>query len=94
MFTAAGEPEKIHSNDIVYWLASLCHHLGDLTSTVSWYRIDEFGTSAAFQEEYREGNAERDLRDHSRYFGAIASHKSTLSFAPSPRSGPYPCAEP
>jgi hypothetical protein len=75
MYMRAGIPEKILSNDILYWIACLYQHLGDLTSTVSPYRSDEFGTATAMQEEYRKGAEERPLRDYGRYFSAISSHK-------------------
>jgi hypothetical protein len=80
MFTLEGTPEKIHDNNIIYWIAGLYHHLGDLTSTVSHYRIDEFGTATAMQEEYRKDDTERDFSDYSIYFSAIASHKLIIEF--------------
>jgi hypothetical protein len=79
MFMIEGEPEKVQSNDILYWIASLYHHLGDLTSTVSHYRIDEYGTATALQEEYGTGDAEK-YSDYSRYFSAITSHKLIIEF--------------
>jgi hypothetical protein len=80
MYMIAGDSEKIRDMDIVYWLAAAYQHLGDLTSTVSNYRIDEFGTAAAFQEEYHGSGTESSFRDHSRYFSAIASHKLIIEF--------------